>query len=81
MTSAFGRAAAAWRLADVVGAAGFAAGLAFGVDALTRSLAEALPFLALALVSALARGFLAAKATHAGAQAAARAKAHARREA
>ncbi|KSB90342.1 ABC transporter ATP-binding protein [Caulobacter vibrioides] len=81
MTSAFGRAAAAWRLADVVAAAGFAAGLAFGVDALTRSLAEALPFLALALVSALARGFLAAKATRAGAQAAARAKAHARRQA
>jgi ATP-binding cassette subfamily C protein CydD len=81
MTAAFGRAATAWRLADVVGAAGFAAGLAFGVDALTRSLDEALPFLALALVSALARGFLAAKATRAGAEAAARAKAHARREA
>ncbi|MEH0196955.1 thiol reductant ABC exporter subunit CydD [Caulobacter sp. CCNWLY153] len=80
-TSAFSRAAAAWRLADVVGAAGFAAGLAFGIDALTRSLAEALPFLALALVSALARGFLAAKATRAGAEAAARAKAHARRDA
>jgi ATP-binding cassette, subfamily C, bacterial CydD len=81
MTAAFGRAAIAWRLADVVGAAGFAAGLAFGVDALTRSLAEALPFLVLALVSALARGFLAAQATRAGAEAAARAKAHARREA
>ncbi|NGM49791.1 thiol reductant ABC exporter subunit CydD [Caulobacter sp. 602-2] len=80
-TSAFSRAASAWRLADVVGAAGFAAGLAFGVDALTRSLTEALPFLALALVSALARGALAAKATRAGAQAAARAKAHARRQA
>ncbi|AYV46721.1 thiol reductant ABC exporter subunit CydD [Caulobacter flavus] len=80
-TAAFGRAATAWRLADVVGAAGFAAGLAFGIDALTRSLAEALPFLALALVSALARGFLAARAARAGAEAAARAKAHARREA
>jgi ATP-binding cassette subfamily C protein CydD len=80
-TAAFGRTATAWRLADVLGALGFAAGLAFGVDALTRSLTEALPFLALALVSALGRGFLAAKANQAGAQAAARAKAHARREA
>ncbi len=76
-----GRSAVLWRLADVAGAAGFAAGLAFGIDALTRSLNEALPFLALALVSALARGAMAAQAGKAGAQAAAQAKAHARREA
>lgn len=76
-----GRSAVLWRLADVAGAAGFAAGLAFGIDALTRSLTEALPFLALALGSALARGAMAAQAGKAGAQAAAQAKAHARREA
>ncbi|MBI1682105.1 thiol reductant ABC exporter subunit CydD [Caulobacter hibisci] len=81
VAAADGRAALAWRLADVAGAAGFAAGLAFGIDALTRDLAEALPFLALALVSALVRGALAARANQAGAQAAALAKAHARRQA
>lgn len=80
-TAQAGRVAAAWRLADVAGAAGFAAGLALGIDALTRDPAEALPFLALALGSALARGAMSAKAAEAGAAAAAAAKAQARRDA
>jgi ATP-binding cassette subfamily C protein CydD len=79
--SAPSRFAPLWLLADVPAAVAFAAGLAFGIDALPRGLAAAAPWLGLIAGAALARGGLAKRAADAGAEAAAEAKALARRDA
>lgn len=65
---------AALVVADVVPAIGFAAGLGLAVGALERSLAEAIPWLALAGMSVLLRGLLSQAATVASASAAAAVK-------
>jgi len=75
------RLAAALTVLDIVPAAGFAAGLAMAVSSVAASPVSALPWLALALVSAAGRGLLGQLAATAGARAARAVKAEVRRQA
>jgi len=74
------RLASALTLADIVPATGFAAGLALCVHALTQgAIAQALGWIAMAVVAMIVRGFLARQAADAGIGAALRIKSDVRR--